>query len=149
MEVLTGMGKYDDIIHLPHHVSKVRPQMTMINRAAQFSPFAAISSYEDALDETARLTDAEIELSEGPVLEINEKVLYLMEHLSDHEEITILYFVPDEKKAGGRYSSVTGEIKKVREFEQEIVMMDGTTIAIKRILSIDGDVFSKFEIQGL
>ena len=142
------MGKYDDIINLPHHVSKVHPQMSMVNRAAQFSPFAALSGYEDAIDETARLTDAEVELSEGSIQEINEKVRYLMEHLSDHDEITILYFIPDEKKAGGRYSSVTGEIKKVREFEQEIEMMDGTIIAIKRILSIAGDVFSRYETLG-
>ena len=143
------MGKYDDIINLPHHVSKVHPQMSMVNRAAQFSPFAALSGYEDAIDETARLTDAEVELSEGSIQEINEKVRYLMEHLADHDEITIMYFIPDEKKAGGRYSSVTGEIKKVREFEQEIEMMDGTSIAIKRILSIAGDVFSRYETLGL
>ena len=142
------MGKYDDIINLPHHVSKLHPQMSLVNRAAQFSPFAALSGYEDAIDETARLTDAEVELSEGSIQEINEKVRYLMEHLTDHDEITILYFIPDEKKAGGRYSSVTGEIKKVREFEQEIEMMDGTIIAIKRILSISGDVFSRYETLG-
>lgn len=142
------MGKYDDIINLPHHVSRVHPQMNMVNRAAQFSPFAALSGYEDAIDETARLTDAEVELSEGSIQEINEKVRYLMEHLADHDEITILYFIPDEKKAGGRYSSVTGEIKKVREFEQEIEMMDDTIIAINRILSISGDVFSRYETLG-
>ena len=143
------MEKYDDIIELPHHVSKVHPQMSMANRAAQFSPFAALSGYEDALDEAARLTDAEVELSECSIQEINEKVNYLMEHLPDHDEITILYFTPDEKKAGGRYSSSTGKIKKVREFEQEIEMMDGTVIAIKRILSIDGGVFSHYETLGL
>ena len=143
------MGKYDDIINLPHHVSKVHPQMGMINRAAQFAPFAALSGYEDALDETARLTDAEIELSEGSIQEINDKLRFLAEHLSDHIEATILYFVPDAKKAGGRYLSITGEIKKVKAFEQEIEMMDGTIIAIARILTIDSDAFSRFEKHAL
>lgn len=142
------MGNYDDIINQPHHVSKVHPQMSMVNRAAQFSPFAALSGYEDAIDETARLTDAEIELSEGTIQEINDRLSFLMEHLSEHVEVTILYFVPDEKKAGGRYATISGEIRKVRVFEQEIEMMDGTIIDVKRILSIDGSAFSQFEVLG-
>ena len=139
------MGKYDDIINLPHHVSLKHPQMSMLNRAAQFSPFAALSGYEDAIDETARLTDAEIELSDGSIQEINDKVRYLIEHSSDHFVVTIMYFVPDAKKTGGRYTSISGEIKKVKVFEQEIEMMDGSIIAINRILSIDGEVFTRLE----
>ena len=141
------MGKYDDIINLPHHVSIKHPQMSMSNRAAQFSPFAALSGYDDAIDEIARLTDDEIELGDGSIQEINEKIRFLMEHLSDHPEVTILYFVPDVKKAGGRYTSVTGKIRKIKVYEQEIEMMDSTVIAIRRIFSIDGDVFCRCETQ--
>ena len=141
------MGKYDDIIHLPHYVSAKHPQMAMINRAAQFAPFAALSGYDDAIDETARLTDAEIELSDGSVQEINDQVRFLLEHASEHLEVTIIYFVPDKRKAGGKYTSVSGVVKKVRAFEQEIEMMDGTVIAIRHILSIDGDMFRQFEMK--
>ena len=141
------MGKYDDIINLPYHGSTTHPQMSMINRAAQFSPFAALSGYDDALDETARLTDEKIELSEGSIREINEKLRFLMAHPSDQSELTIMYFIPDEKKAGGRYSSITGKIMKIREYEQEIEMIDGTRIAIGHILSIDSDVFWKYGMQ--
>ena len=140
------MGKYDDIIHLPHHVSIKHPRMSMMSRAAQFAPFAALSGYEDALDETARLTDAPIVLSEGGIQEINEKIKFLMARLTDQTEVTILYFIPDAKKAGGRYTSVTSRIKKIKAYEQEIEMTDGTIIAFHRILSIDSDMFSRFEM---
>lgn len=141
------MGKYNDIIDLPHHESKTHSQMSMIERAAQFSPFAALTGYEDAIDEAARLTEDELDLSEGSIQEINDKICFLMEHLSSHPIITIMYFVPDERKAGGRYRSVTGEVKKIRTFEQEIELADGTTVAIKRILSIDSELFNQFDMQ--
>ena len=120
--------------------------MSMISRAAQFAPFAALSGYEDALDETARLTDTQIALSEGAIQEINDKIRLLMARLTDQAEVTILYFIPDVKKAGGRYTSVTSRVKKIKAYEQEIEMTDGTIIAFNRILSIDSDMLSRFEM---
>ena len=93
--------QYDDIIHLPHHVSKTRPQMSMLDRAAQFSPFAALTGYEDAIQETGRLTDERMELSDEDRELLDRKWHYLQEIISDRPEITVTYFVPDEKKAGG------------------------------------------------
>ena len=140
------MGKYDDIIHLPHHVSMKHSRMSAMSRAAQFAPFAALSGYDDAIDETARLTDAQIALGEGAIQELNEKLRCLTAHLADSSNVTILYFIPDAKKAGGRYTSVTGKIKKIKAYEQEIEMADGTIIAFSRMLSIDSDLLRRFEM---
>ena len=91
------MDPYEDIINLPHHVSPKRPQMSMQDRAAQFSPFAALTGYEDAIKETGRLTDVKIELSDEDRELLDQKQQYLQEHIGDRPEITITYFVPDEK----------------------------------------------------
>ena len=93
--------QYDDIIHLPHHVSKTRPQMSMLDRAAQFPPFAALTGYEDAIQETGRLTDTKVEIGEEVREELDRKQQYLQDIIADRPEITITYFVPDERKAGG------------------------------------------------
>ena len=102
------MGKYDDIINLPHHVSQTRPQMSMIDRAAQFSPFAALTGYDAAIKETGRLTDTKLEIGDEERDVLDRKQQYLQKIVADRPEITITYFVPDEKKAGGSYTSLTG-----------------------------------------
>ena len=135
------MGKYDDILRLPRPVSKAHPPMPLAARAAQFSPFTALTGYEDVIAETARLTDERIELGEGDVQAINDRIVFLMEHLSDHPEITVVYFVPDEKKAGGRYVSAQGPLRKIRAYEQEIELQSGEVIPIRHILSIESEVF--------
>ena len=104
-------GKYDDIIHLPHHTSSRHPRMSMADRAAQFSPFAALSGHEDAIRETARLTTERAELSESRKEELNEQLVWLREHPDARERVTVTYFRPDAKKAGGAYVTVTGAVR--------------------------------------
>ena len=94
-------SRYDDIINLPHHVSPTRQRMSMHDRAAQFAPFAALVGYDDAVAETARLTESRPELDEQEQRIINEKLAYIAEHINEHPEVCIKYFVPDERKSGG------------------------------------------------
>lgn len=112
-------NRYDEIINLPHHVSKTRPQMPMSDRAAQFAPFAALTGYESAIKETGRLTDEKIELDEESLTALDMKYQLLMEALDDAPEVTITYFQPDERKAGGKYITATGAVKKVDDFERD------------------------------
>ena len=138
-------AKYDEIINLPHHVSKTRPQMPMPDRAAQFAPFAALTGYDSAIKETGRLTDEKIELDEGILTVLDRKYQLLMDALDEAPEIEITYFKPDERKAGGKYITATGAVKKIDDFERWITMQDGTKIPMDDILSIDGDLFSSLE----
>ena len=139
------MCKYDEIIKLPHHVSKTRPQMPMSDRAAQFAPFAALTGYDSAIKETGRLTDEKIELDEEALTALNMRYQLLMDILDDAPEVTITYFQPDERKAGGEYVSVIGAVIKVDDFERLITMQDGTKIPMDDVLSIDGELFSSLE----
>lgn len=104
---------YEDIINLPHHISKTRPQMSMIDRAAQFSPFAALTGYDAAIQETGRLTDEKIDLGEEAKTVLDRKQRYLSDMISVQPEITVTYFLPDERKSGGTYLSVTGKLKRI------------------------------------
>ena len=139
------MNQYEDIINLPHHVSPTRPQMPMSDRAAQFAPFAALTGYDAAIKETGRLTDEKIELDEEALTALDMKYQLLMDALDKVPEVTITYFQPDERKAGGKYVSATGAVKKVDDFERLITMQDGTRIPMDDVLSIDGELFSSLE----
>ena len=138
-------GKYDEIIDLPHHVSKTRPQMPMSDRAAQFSPFAALTGYDSAIKETGRLTDEKIELGEESLTALNARYQMLMDVLAEGPEVGITYFKPDERKAGGAYVTITGAIRKIDDFEQIIIMQDGTRIPMGDVLSLEGELFSVLE----
>ena len=138
-------GKYDEIMGLPHHVSKTRPQMPMSDRAAQFAPFAALTGYDSAIKETGRLTAERIELDEGALTALNMRYQLLMDALDEEPEVEITYFKPDERKAGGEYVTATGAVIKVDDFERLITMQDGMKIPMDDILSIDGDLFSSLE----
>ena len=138
-------GKYDEIMELPHHVSKTRPQMPMSDRAAQFAPFAALTGYDAAIKETGRLTDERIELDVEALSALDMKYQLLMEALDEAPEVTITYFQPDERKAGGKYVSAVGAVKKIDDFERRITMRDGTRIPMDDVLSIDGELFSSLE----
>ncbi len=138
-------GKYDEIIDLPHHVSKTRPQMPMSDRAAQFSPFAALTGYDSAIKETGRLTDEKIELGEESLTALNARYQMLMDVLAEGPEVRITYFKPDERKAGGAYVTITGAIRKIDDFEQIIIMQDGTRIPMGDVLSLEGELFSVLE----
>ena len=133
---------YEDIINLPHHVSATRPQMSMINRAAQFSPFAALTGYDAAIKETGRLTDEKIEMDEEALNILNMKFQVLVDSMDDEPEVTFTYFKPDERKAGGAYIEVTGRVKKVDNFERRIVMQNGTRMPMDDILNIEGEIFT-------
>lgn len=135
------MGKYDDIINLPHHVSQTRPQMSMIDRAAQFSPFAALTGYDAAIKETGRLTDTKLEIGDEERDVLDRKQQYLQKIVADRPEITITYFVPDEKKAGGSYISLTGNLKRIDYYERLFVLTDGTKIQLDEIVDIESDCF--------
>lgn len=128
-------GNYDDIINLPHHVSTKHPQMAMIDRAAQFSPFAALTGHEEAIDETARLTDKKFELDESRKEAIDEKLRFVSE-TGDTVEIKVTYFVPDRRKDGGEYVVAAGRIKKIDGISREITMTDGKIIPIENIYDI-------------
>ena len=137
--------KYNEIMGLPHHVSKNRPQMPMSDRAAQFAPFAALTGYDAAIKETGRLTDERIELDVEALSALDMKYQLLMEAHDDAPEVTITYFQPDERKAGGKYVSAVGAVKKIDDFERRITMRDGTRIPMDDVLSIDGEMFSSLE----
>lgn len=130
------MGEYDDIINLPHHVSRKHPQMSIHDRAAQFAPFAALTGHGEAIAETARLTDRKIELDDYERLKLDEKLLILQEHIMEMPEISVTYFCPDEKKEGGKYVTVTKALRKINEMERTLLMEDGMQIRIEDILDV-------------
>ena len=130
------MGKYDDIIHLPHHVSATRPHMPMIDRAAQFMPFRALTGYEDAVRETARLTDEKIELTEDEKAILDMRLQKLADEISSQPKVTLTYFRPDKKKTGGAYLTVTGQLKKIDDYEGALILMGGERILIEDIVDI-------------
>ena len=129
-------NRYDEIMGLPHHVSKTRPQMPMSDRAAQFAPFAALTGYDSAIKETGRLTDERIELDEEALTALDRKYQLLIEALDDAPEVTITYFQPDERKAGGQYVSATGTVKKVDTFGRRILLQDGTRIPLDSVYDL-------------
>lgn len=132
---------YEDILHLPHHVSEKLPPMSRLDRAAQFSPFAALTCYEAAVKETACLTDQRIELDEGEKEAIDQRLTLLQERLSEPTKVTITYFVPDKKKAGGAYVSASGTVKKIDDYERMVILRNGASIPIDDILHINGKLF--------
>lgn len=135
-------GPYDDIINLPHHVSDKRPQMSMQDRAAQFSPFAALTGYDSAIRETARLTDTKLELTEETMAVLNTKLQMAADSIAEQPELSFTYFKPDEKKAGGAYVTVSGAVKKVDDYERLVILQSGERIPIDNLLDIDGEIFS-------
>ncbi len=134
-------GAYDDIINLPHHVSATRPRMAAIDRAAQFSPFAALTGYDAAIKETARLTDERIELDEYRKDSLRDRLQITAARIHEHPEIEITFFQPDAKKDGGTYVTVVNSVKKIDEYQRIVVMSDGTVIPIDQIIDMDGKIF--------
>lgn len=128
---------YLDIIDMPHHVSTTRPQMSMMERAAQFSPFAALTGYDDAITETGRLTGERIELDEDAKAALDMKHACLMEIINEQPEISVTYFLPDTKKSGGEYVTVTGNLKRFDEYERLLILTDGQKIPMDDIMDIE------------
>lgn len=127
---------YDDIIHLTHHVSQNHPQMPLRDRAAQFAPFAALTGYEAAVGETARLTTERRELDAQEAAELNRRLTDLAARLKDRPEVTIEYFVPDNRKAGGAYVTVAGRVRNISVPERLLVMEDGSAIPMEDVASV-------------
>ena len=134
---LKNTAKYEDIIYLEHPVSKTHPQMPRIDRAAQFSPFAALTGHDAAIKETARLTDERVELDENAKSILNEKFQLIMERLDQRPLVMITYFRPDLKKEGGSYTTISGQVKKFDEYIRAMVMTDGKTILVDDIFDIE------------
>ena len=130
------MSRYDDIINIPHHVSPTRQRMSMHDRAAQFAPFAALVGYDDAVAETARLTESRPELDEQEQRVINERLAYIADHIHEQPEVRIKYFVPDEYKSGWTIIEVSGKVKKISATDGTIVMADGRKIRLSDITDL-------------
>lgn len=134
---------YEDIIRLPHHVLKKHPRMAVIDRAAQVSPFAALTDYGDTLKKTARLTEHRIILSDDEKAVLDERLRIAVSQAAQHPVLTITYFVPDRKKDDGAYVTITGSLKRIDECDPTIQMPDGTKTPIENIIQINGDIFDK------
>ena len=139
------MGKYDDIINLPHHESTKHPKMPALNRAAQFLPFAALAGHDAAVRETARLTDNKMELDEIRKEELNEHLQLIRTQLMQKSQVSITYFVPDTKKEGVAYFTITGTIRKIEEIRHQVIMENGTVIPMNNIYEIESTVFDADE----
>ena len=136
---------YEDILHLPRPVSSTRPRMSLADRAAQFSPFAALTGHGAAIRETARLTGRRRELSEDAEADLGDKLTMLAEIVSDHPVVSGTYFQADEKKDGGSYVAAADAVKKIDEYERVIILMDGTRIPIGDISEIESELFEKMD----
>ena len=130
---------YEDIVNLPHHKSKKRKPMPVADRAAQFAPFAALTGHDAAIEETARFTEKRIEIDESTKEELNYKLICIQQAPEPKPEASFTYFVPDEKKSGGKYVTACGRVKKIKDFERMVIMDDETEIPIDDILMIEGD----------
>lgn len=136
-------GPYNDIIHLPHPNSAKHPRMPIQDRAAIFSPFAALSGHSAAIAETARLTDQKMELDEDTKAELDRRQAVLLEHISEQPEITVTWFQPDERKDGGVYLTATGRLKKLDAIQRVLALTDGTKIPLDDVAEIESNWFQK------
>lgn len=137
----TNNHQYDDIINLPHHVSQTRPRMSMTDRAAQFSPFAALADFDAAIREMGRLTEQRIELTEDSREELDRRQQLLVEHLSEHPEVSVTYFVSDERKSGGAYVTVSDGVKKIDRYQRLLVLNDDLWIPLNEIIVLDSEIY--------
>ena len=129
-------NKYDDIIELPHHVSKKHARMSIHDRAAQFSAFAALTGHKAAIQETERLVDKKIELDENEIQLLNEKLSMVYESLDQHPEVEVTYFIKDSRKDGGKYVTMEGFVKKMDLYHQLLIFDDGTKVPVEDVVEI-------------
>ena len=139
------VGKYDDMIDMKNPTPTCRPRMSMVDRGAQFAPFAALTGHNEAIKETARLTDDYMEMGEDRLGELSAKIQLLIDNLSEQSEITVVYFIPDERKSGGSYAEKTGIVRIIDEYERKLVFYDGDKILIDRVTDFKGEIFSQLE----
>ena len=134
-------GKYDDMLHLPHPTSARHPRMPIAERAAIFSPFAALSGHAGAIAETARLTEQKMELDEDTKAELDRRQAVLLEHIAEQPEVTVTWFQPDERKDGGAYFTTTGRLKKINEMNRVLILLDGTSIPLEDVADLESNCF--------
>ena len=132
---------YDDIINLPHHQSRKHPHMSRHQRAAQFMPFAALTGYDAAIRENARLTQERIAPAEAELAALDRRFRLLQEHLEEQPEVRLTRFRPDERKSGGVYETVSGIVKQIDSIARRIRLLDGTDIPMDDVLTLDGALF--------
>ena len=136
------MGEYDDLIYLPHPVSRKHPPMSAMDRAAQFSPFSALTGYEAVLREAGRLTDSRAELSEYSRDILDQKQKILLDAAPTYPEITITYFIPDRRKQGGAYGTLKGNLKRIDLARRVIILLDGTEVSLDDVADIQCELFA-------
>ena len=136
------MGEYDDLIYLPHPVSRKHPPMSAMDRAAQFSPFSALTGYEAVLQEAGRLTDSRAELSEYSRDILDQKQKILLDAAPTYPEITITYFIPDRRKQGGAYGTLKGNLKKIDLARRVIILLDRTEVSLDDVADIQCELFA-------
>ncbi|MBQ3409569.1 MAG: hypothetical protein IJH12_10260 [Clostridia bacterium] len=139
--------KYIDIINLPHHISKKHPQMPRYDRAAQFAPFAALTGYEEVIEEEGRQTNDRIEINDEAKYILDMKMQILMKNIKEMPFVSITYFIPDEKKSGGEYVTLDTKIKKIDIQKQVLITEDGINILANEIVDIQGDIFKNLELD--
>jgi len=137
--------KYDDIIGLPHPVSSKRASMPLYDRAAQFAPFAALTGYDDAIEESGRLTDFAADLTDGSRQLLNAQLAVLSEHMAQSPKVQITYFVPDPRKAGGSYVTLSGNVKRIDPIEQLLILTDGTKIPLAMLYRLEGELVNDMQ----
>ncbi len=137
---------YEDIVDLPHHVSKKHPPMSRLNRAAQFAPFAALTGHSAAIKETARLTDAETDLSDNDIDTLNRCHNILLEHINEQPEVTFIYFETDTRKSGGAYKAKTGKVRKIDEYKRVYILTDDTKIPMEHLFSMESELFGNEQL---
>ena len=133
-------GKYEDIIGLPHHVSALHPAMPVGDRAAQFAPFAALTGYEEAVEEAARLTECRTELDRDRIEELDRELCRIRNHIKERPKAEIVCFKPDERKAGGAFVTISGRVKKIDEYLGKVIMEDGSIIPMGDIYEINTEL---------
>lgn len=136
---------YDDIINLPHYVSKTRKQMSMDARAAQFAPFAALTGHDAAIAETARTTSSQLDMSTDQLQVLSQKISFALS-FANRPHLSITYFQPDSRKSGGAYVTVQGSIKKVEECFNLLTLTDGTEIPLDAISDLSGEIFNDLDL---
>lgn len=132
---------YDDILHLPHHVSQTRLPMSKMDRAAQFSPFQALTGLDSAMQETERQTVRKIELDENEKAVLDEKLHILQERILENPEVFIVFYRPDAYKDGGSYCEISGSLRRIDTVERKLLLNDGTAIPLDDIYSVDLEHF--------
>lgn len=138
---MSNKDRYDDIIKLPHNISKKHPQMSIYDRSAQFAPFAALTGYDDEIKEAQRLTDKRKDMDEELKLNLDRKLKVIQNKINSNPKITFEYFIPDKNKKDGKYIKITGNVKKIDIYNKKIIMANMEEIPVNEIVQITGNIF--------